>query len=246
MQADLLDAQASVNWAVTQTETFDQRIKAWTRVYFEVRIEETPAPAAQNRVIALLKEPLPRAFNVEFGVCINAIRTSLDILATALAERHHIKGESKIYFPVVRSAHEWTAGKFKGHHLVNGLPDVERRKIEAFQPYNGVNNKSLWELHELDIKRKHRRLIGLTNRPVGFAMQGVQTGFTANPALTDWTLSPNQETVIGFIDKGRQNEEIKFFPAVACAEPGITFRNPVQGTILYFAEVANKIIAAFS
>lgn len=47
-------------------------------------IPDTP----NDMVVAVEKEPLPLSFNVEVGAYINAIRSSLDILATAMALYH--------------------------------------------------------------------------------------------------------------------------------------------------------------
>ena len=73
MRDDLLDAQASVDWAMTQAETFNKRIESWASVNLNTLIEDTPAPAREDRVVAILKEPLPRVFNVEFGAYLNEI-----------------------------------------------------------------------------------------------------------------------------------------------------------------------------
>jgi hypothetical protein len=245
MRDDLLDARAAVDWAVAQTAAFDDRIKSWTSVNFDVRIEDTPAPASHNRVIALLKEPLPRVFNVEFGAYLNAIRTSLDILAVALAKRHRVTQLSDVYFPVAKSALAFAAGNYKGSKFVNGLPGVDRRIIESLEPYQR-GHKYLWDLHNLDIVRKHHRLIDLSTRPVGFGRANSTTeDFVPNPSLKDWTLSVNQETEIGTIRKGRDNDYIKLFPAVACAEPGSVFRYPIPAAIFSFSEAVNSIIALF-
>jgi hypothetical protein len=245
MRDDLLDAQVAVNWAVAQTVPFQQRVDSWASINLNVRIEDTSAPASHNRIIALLKEPLPRVFNVEFGAYINAIRTSLDILATVLATRHSISNSAEIYFPATRSAAAFKSGKYKGRKLVNGLPDVERRKIELLKPYQG-GHPYLWDLHNLDIVRKHHRLINLSSRPVGFGRANSSIeDFVPNPSLSDWTLRVNEETEIGTLRKGRDDSYIKFFPTVACSEPGSVYRFPLTAAIFRFADAASRIIALF-
>jgi hypothetical protein len=251
MRDDLLDARTAVGWAVAQTVAFDERVKSWASINLNVRIEDTPAPATHNRVIALLKEPLPRVFNVEFGAYVNVIRTALDMLAVTLAERYRlveqgrISNLSEVYFPIAKSAHAFASGNPKGRKFVNALPDVERLKIEALQPYQG-GHKYLWNLHHLDIVRKHHRLIELSARPVGFGRaNSTIEDFVPNPRLSDWTLSVNQETEIGTLRKGRDDDYVKFFPAVACAEAGETYRYPVAATLFWFADTATKIIALF-
>ena len=88
MRDDLLHAQASVDWAVTQLPTLRGRTNAWFKDNIHLAIKDTPANSTNNVIVALEKEPLPLAFQVEVGAYINAIRSSLDILACTLANRH--------------------------------------------------------------------------------------------------------------------------------------------------------------
>jgi hypothetical protein len=83
MRADLLEAQASVDWAVEQLLPFHQRLEA--NVVIEIR--DVPPPATHNPIVAVERELLPISFSVEAGAYINAIRSSLDILAMALVRR---------------------------------------------------------------------------------------------------------------------------------------------------------------
>jgi hypothetical protein len=49
-------------------------------------------------IVATAKQPLPLEFSVEAGILINAIRTSLDILATSLAHRYNIPNPDDVFF----------------------------------------------------------------------------------------------------------------------------------------------------
>jgi hypothetical protein len=159
MRADLLHAQASIDWAVAQFPPFNERIKAWLADNFDVIIKEQPAPATHNVIVAIQKQPLPLAFNVEAGAYINVIRSSLDILATSLAHRYRIPRPEDAYFPVASSVTAWSAGNYKGAKFVKALPTPERSIIETLKPYQGGND-TLWSLHHLDITRKQKRLFG--------------------------------------------------------------------------------------
>jgi hypothetical protein len=88
MQDDLLPARASVDWAVAHLPSFQARLDAWLNGNIHTGIKELPPDVPNNLVVAVEKEQLPSAFQVEAGAYINAIRSSLDILAATLAQRH--------------------------------------------------------------------------------------------------------------------------------------------------------------
>ena len=73
MRDDLLPAQASVDWAVAQFPSLQERIDSWRSLNVHVEIIELPPDVPNNVMIAIPKEPLPLAFNVEVGAYINTI-----------------------------------------------------------------------------------------------------------------------------------------------------------------------------
>jgi hypothetical protein len=114
MRDDLLDAQACVDWAVSQFPALQQRINSWLSVNVHIGVEETPPPATHDPIVAIENAALPLAFNVEVGAYINVIRSGLDILATALARRYGIPKPDEIYFPVANSEAAFMGGRYKG------------------------------------------------------------------------------------------------------------------------------------
>ena len=101
MRDDLLAARASVDWAVAQLPAFQSRLDAWLKGNIDVVVKELPADTPNNVILAMEKEPLPLAFQVEAGAYINTIRSSLDILAATLAQRHCPALIDDSYFPIV-------------------------------------------------------------------------------------------------------------------------------------------------
>ena len=99
MRDDLLDAQASVDSAVAKLPAFAEEIEIWLRENVNCHIEQLEPPIPYSPIIAKLKAPLPVAFNVEAGAYINAIRSSLDILASTLAVRYSVPKPENAYFP---------------------------------------------------------------------------------------------------------------------------------------------------
>jgi hypothetical protein len=109
----------------------------------------------------------------------------------------------KVQFPVARSAEHFANGKYLGKEFVAALPPDARRVIDDLKPYFG-GNESLWTLHQLDIKRKHRALLDVQVRPLRLTMAGANispTDFVPINNETGW-LPVNEKTVLGLLRKG--------------------------------------------
>jgi hypothetical protein len=106
MYDDLHPAHASVDWAVAQLPSLRKRLNDWLTNNVYTAIREQPSNVSNNVLVTIEKEPLPLAFQVEAGAYINAIRSSLDILAlfwlTATASRSSTRLTFQL--PVVRSS----------------------------------------------------------------------------------------------------------------------------------------------
>jgi hypothetical protein len=244
MRDDLLDAQASVDWAVSQLPAFSEKLGTWLGLNVEVGIKDVPPPATHNPIVAIEKAPLPLFFNVEMGAYLNAIRSSLDILASALARLYDIPRPVKAYFPIASSETAFAAGNYKGSHFVKGLPLPERGFIEALKPYKG-GNKTLWGLHQLDIVRKHRRLLDVQINPQRLTLSsGAALPDDFAPVAIGW-LRVNEETVLGLIRKGASDYEMKFIPYVAFNEVEIAEGQPIIPILHQCANMAQAIIKLF-
>lgn len=122
MRDDLQFASAALDWTEANLQPFDARINGWIKTSFQIRISQLEENPTHNLVIAFEKEPLPLAFNVEAGAYINTIRSSLDILATALAERHRMAESENVYFPIAKSEIAFLSEDYKGVKFVKALP----------------------------------------------------------------------------------------------------------------------------
>ncbi len=246
MQADLLAAKASVDWAVSNFPSLQERLDAWldNNVYVEFVDHEPDGP--DYVVVAREKEPLPLSFSVEVGAYINAIRSSLDVLAVALAARHGVSGKDlyDIYFPIVRDEATFLRGGYKGHKLIKAIPPKEAAKIETLKPYQGGNNL-LWALHDLDITRKHMRLLDVSRNSGVFNIwafglndhwKAVASGFVDGP----------DESVFGFWSKSApQQPEVRYTPYIALNEFGPLGRQPTVRALNNLAGLADSIIRLF-
>jgi hypothetical protein len=128
MQDDLLPARASVDWVVAQLPSFQARLDTWLSGNIQTGVKELPPDVPNNLIVAIEKEPLPTAFQVEAGAYINTIRSSLDILAATLAQRHCPALIDDAYFPVVGSSQIFSDQRYKGHKLIQSLPSTERAR----------------------------------------------------------------------------------------------------------------------
>jgi hypothetical protein len=73
LQHDLLEAQASVDWALSQLPGLAKRVDAWLDRSIAVELRYPGAGTPHNLIIGVDKEPLPLSFNVAAGAYINAI-----------------------------------------------------------------------------------------------------------------------------------------------------------------------------
>lgn len=245
MRLDLLEASESVNWAASNFPSFQERLNSWRDTNVYVRIEELPADQPHDLLVADTREFLPFAFNVEAGAYINTIRSSLDLLAVAIAKRNGITGKelNLIYFPVARDQVAFNAGDYKGKEFVKRISASERAIIEFVKPYKG-GNELLWSLHDLDIMRKHKRLLEVDANPAKFNITGWGLDKNFTSISTGWAQSPGK-TILGLVKKGFTDYQVQYSSFICINEPGALARKPVIVALHSLAGMANAIIARF-
>ena len=237
MRADLLHAQASVDWAVSQLPSFQQRMDAWIDLNFEVTLRQFETQPPLFRIVGVERNPIPLSFNVEVGAYINALRSALDLLATALAERYCIPNPDRVYFPIARSASDFATGNYKGNKFVERLPAAERAIVESLQPYVGGNNL-LCTLHELDTLRKHRRLLSteVVPRSYLFDIRGV-IGAPGSHKTEHYA-------VMAYIRSIAPEREVQLTPYIEIKE-AVTGGKPAVPALNEFASLATSIVTLF-
>jgi hypothetical protein len=106
MRDDLVPTRAHLRWPEAQIPVLLGRFIQWyhPRPY---RLGTEIDPKA-NEQLAVLLEPvsLDPPINAEAGIIINALRSNLDLLASALAERNCKKPRSDRHFPIFVSGGE--------------------------------------------------------------------------------------------------------------------------------------------
>lgn len=169
MRDDLLDAHAAIDWAVAQIPIFSDRIKIWGGDNQPTTWTDDTHPETGKKFIKLrCIKPLPLFFNAEVGAIINSLRSSLDLLAHALATRNGKGAMHHRHFPIYNSIYDFI-DPVKGLEPIKWLSDDEKRIIKSLKPYAGGNDR-LFTLHHLDILRKHIRLLGVRITPTNISV----------------------------------------------------------------------------
>jgi hypothetical protein len=167
MRDDLLDAQAAIDWAVAQIPVLQDRFLKWQQGRpYEIVME--PDPKTGEQLVTARYNRIDPLISVEIGTIVNAIRSSLDILAATLAQRNGVKPTSKMHFPIHTLASDFL-DPAKGIDSKKWLSQWERATIKSLRPYKG-GDAIIWTLHQLDIVRKHERLAAVTPNIESFFM----------------------------------------------------------------------------
>src|SRR5208282_820791 len=163
MRDDLSDAQVAVDWGKAQIKLLERRFLAWQAASVEIAFEQSDTDPSKKMAVAIEKVPFPLIIHAEAGAIINSLRSSLDILAASLARRNGVVPGHDTHFPIYRSAQE-AIDPVAGIEGKKWLSEAEVGIVKSIYPHEGRDSYP-WTLHQLDIKRKHERLITLGTRP---------------------------------------------------------------------------------
>jgi hypothetical protein len=228
-----------------QLPDLSKRLDEWLKRGVTIEIKELPPPADTNLIVAVENELLPLSFQAEVGAYINSIRSSLDILASALVRRHNIPiPEKRVSFPIMESKEKFEKTGSDAQKFVEGLPALGQRLFKDLKPYQGGNER-LWTLHHLDIMRKHRRLLNARLNPVHMWMTGSLAEGDFTPLGGEGSIQVGEETVLGMIRKGVPPPAIYTAFYVAIDEPGFVARKPVTAALAQMANTATFVINFF-
>jgi hypothetical protein len=246
MRDDLLDAQACADWAITQINILRRHLIAWdeTPPYRIV----TEAHSEPGKKVLRLRDVMPihPLINAQVGAMINSIRSSLDLLVNRLAKRAGYAGKEDAYFPICRSRDEFFIGKHAGRKAIKRLSTDDRRVIEELEPWNGGKNPLIYALHDLDVTRKHRRLIAVSPRPqfAKVTYPGRAQGWLVNFEPTDRAMFEN-DAELGIVDIEADDDQIELVFDVRLDEAGPLADLDIMLAIQRLANTARTIIALF-
>jgi hypothetical protein len=160
---NLFDAIGAVEWGESQLPVLANRFHIWQAINVQLIRKDPNPPIGNLAAEAIQKEDLPSIFNAEIGAIIGSFRSSLDLLAAAIATGNGITPSRDTHFPIFGS-HQDMIDPFYGIEGKKWLSPAEMLIIKSRHPYEGGND-ALWVLHQLDILRKHERLIRCTVYP---------------------------------------------------------------------------------
>lgn len=222
MRADLLDVYAGVEWAESQLKVLEGRIEAWRKFPTHEVIEELNPDRGHKFFKLRNVRPLPSLVNVEAGLIINSLRSSLDVLVNVLAARAGHTHPESTHFPICSDREKFFHGKHAGRKAIRLLSAADQKVIKDLEPWTG-GHRHLANLHALDIVRKHRRLVSV--HPLRDRLTiGNITADSGFQFVEDWHRFEN-DAVIGRakIDAPKPDIEVSFeislvdgnsFPAV--------------------------------
>jgi len=241
MREDLLDAYGAIDWAVSQLPVLEQTFKAWFDAPPYLLVEE-PHPEMGKKLFKLeINRELPATANAAVGAIINSIRTSLDILAASLARRNGKSPNADRHFPIYLSIMGFI-DPLEVLERKKWLSERERGIIEGLKPYDGGHDL-LFPLHQLDIVRKHDRLIRAKLVPSMVTVspevhrQGLEFP-AAWPGFEDGA-------VIAWTNIDATESDFHIAAEVAFNETKLIGDRPVGTTLRQFAGAANSIIQLF-
>ena len=241
MRPDLLDAKAAVEWAMAQLPSLQERIIKWRQGKpCSITIDTNSEPGKKLYRVAEIKPP-DAAVNVEAGLIIHSLRSSLDLLVCALAARNRFPDSKSTYFPIWKSEADFLDPKSEVLKKIKRLSQVDQDIIKNLTPHPG-GNQLLCALHDLDLTRKHRRLLGT------FLFPG-DVAFTASfsAALTIHEVRRlEKNAVVLSTPADIPNGDVSVAPHVAFDEIAGINGHDFSGTLSNFARLANQIIVLFN
>jgi hypothetical protein len=242
MRDDLLrEPIAAVDWAIAQLEITKSRVEAWCKPMPYTLVTELD-PKMGKKAIKYLPVDIPSVINVEAGVIINCIRSSLDILAVALAARNGFPNSKDTYFPICGSVNDFVDPLDGGLKKIKRLSDRDRTIIERLAPYQGGNDM-LYALHQMDITRKHRKLL-TAHCDLQFSLGGTNIAPIWSHELPIEE-RPEDKTILAWINPGAPDAYAGLTVEVSLARGETLAPAPVAPALREFCSLAYWIIGLF-
>lgn len=242
MRDDLLDAEAAIDWAVSDLPIFQQRINAWLGDKPYTLFRDFDSDATKQIIRLRNVKPIPRPLNAEAGIIIHSIRSSLDILTVALAERNGVVAPKDVYFPVWNDVAAFNDPRNPTIKKIKRLSVADQLAIKNLKPYAGGDDL-LFALHKLDLTRKHKRL--LTAHPVpkmiAVSPSSLKQGLQFVPAWNGF----KEDAILAITGRDATDSNIDMTFDVRIADSGPITNKGVVAALLDFANLAYKIIRVF-
>ena len=242
MMDDLSDAKAAVIWGNAHLPTLERRVLTWNERAVEVVRKYPDLNPGRQTWVAREKEPLPILVYGDVGAIIGSFRSALDLLAAALAKRNGVPPNHDTRFPTFRSMQDFL-DPLEGMEGKKWLPRAEIAIIKSLKPYEGGNNL-LWRLHQLDILRKHKRLISVVIKP--FILNVIAFGATDHGPIVSAIRRLENETILVELPAAAPEPQIQTTLTIAFNELALGISGePAVPLLRQFGEEVAGIIALF-
>jgi hypothetical protein len=243
MRDHLLDVYACIKWAVAQTDVLKGRLIAWDQIPpYRIVAEPDSEPGKKRLRLSDVIAPEP-IINAEVGAIINSLRSSLDLLVNRLAARNGYTGEEDGQFPISRCRDAFFVGKHAGRKEIKRLSQADRSIIEDLEPWRGGNNPLLIALHDLDITRKHKRLIVVDMTSTFAMVRHFDAGRRTSILPLSCAFENDAELAIVDIEADHENIEIAFQPSLN--EAGPLSGEHLVGALQKLANLSAAIVQRF-
>lgn len=241
MRDDLLEARAVIHWAESDLPNLQGRIDDWKNGTPHRVFRDVNSQPGQHLFRLRDVKPIPLVLCAHAGMIIHGIRSSLDLLAVALAERNSHPSPENVYFSISQSEIAFRAPK-GGLKQIKGLAASDIAIIESLKPWKGGNDL-LFELHSLDKKRKHRHLLSAFAVPDMIIVDPI----SHSGGLKFTPLWPGfyEDAVIAQIPADAAQGDFYLTLEIRLAEPGTTSTVGVIKALYDFASLAKSIIERF-
>lgn len=220
----------------------NKRFIAWKRSSpYNIAVESDPENADRELLVAYLDRSLDPLIHVDVGMVINSMRAALDILMTALLAGHGIKPEREAHFPIRDTRAKFLAA-IATFERKEWISSVEAAAIKDTEAYKGGDDV-LYRVHQLDILRKHERLlkVGPVVRQTHVAMSG--------PGFEQITWQADDKTILGRFPRGGfspTKSDTQIAPEIFLDEPTLgVARQPAVLVLRRFAARIRDIIQNF-
>lgn len=252
----LRDPKSKIKWAKSQILNINSDLQRFVESKPYTTIEEVNAEERFRCLKIVPTREIPDELETSVTQCINAIRSSLDLLIASLVRAKSPGFEKTVKFPFGKSREifEGEISKKVEKHLPAGAGAL----IRSLQPYKGGND-GFFALHDLDIAGKHRNLLevrafghsmrlgSLSGQPTYLRIPGSQETpgmLSIFPQIKGGYLEKGIE-VLRFSLDGETNLECDATIEVVFGEIDIVARQPVVPLLQQFADFAQSIILTF-
>jgi hypothetical protein len=212
--------------------------------------DEESEPAIKIYRVRIL-EDIPAKFSGYIGDVIHNLRSALDCLAVALIKRADpTVGEDilrETYFPIAWDEPGLSRDRPTKFFSRVGAP--AEKLIRRVQPYRGGKGQILWQLDNLDIADKHRRIIpGLLNveKITFYVMPPIDGSAVSLPKYEPpFPLKDGDEICrVAFFEPNFKSS-VHFQLEVAFNEPPIIVAEPVAPTLKQFIYFVHRLVDIF-